>query len=124
MKQLKTSQLINGVLGMVAFLLVLLAGLKTLFSWDWGAWFFMAVVLAVGIYLIIESGVKSYKTFRRAIGVKSGAGFIHLISFALGVLMVYIGIQMMPILGLPQLALNGWVLFLGGGWAILEGFIK
>lgn len=121
----KTMRLITGFTSIALYLFIALAGLKLVFKWDWGDLLFGVGLIVAGLYLIIESGIRSFNKFVKTVGKPNATGLFHLGSFALGFLLIYISVtQLLPIFNLPLLTFNGWILLIGGVWAIFEGFVK
>lgn len=114
------------LLGVASAIFLLLTGLASISQWNWSSWFTTIVLVATGIYLLGESGMKNIGSFK-SLG-KNFNGLIHLGSFAFGILLIYMGIISIPQLGAFAVVqveqFSGWIMFIGGALALSEPFIK
>lgn len=124
-KKTPAEKLANRFIGITAFLVLLLAGLKAVFGWDWGNTFMSFIVMAVSIGLVVGSGISLNNIIRKVSSLKPIALF-NVFVFGLGLVGFYIGLIMLPMLGalsIPALAnLSGWVLLLEGAVALFKVF--
>ena len=121
-------QILTG-LHMVAFLLIVVTGLKFAFKWDWNLVFTSVLLILVGAYLLIASQIKNFRTLKAQFGgslKKSFFGFMNSVMFAFGVLFVFMGLSVLPFLGFLSIPMTqvvyGWILLVGGVLAILDVF--
>jgi len=110
------------VLGFAGVLAMLLAGIKSVIGWDWGAYFSPIVLTTVGI-LIFSQGNFKLKGL-----VKSSNRLVHTISTAVGGALLVLGIGTMPFWTwtLPEsfLAYSGVITLVGAVWYIVELYVK
>ena len=126
-KKMKAGKIFNIVFGTTAFILLLLAGLKNTFGWDWNAWFSAVLITLVGLSLVINSGIKNFKSVVRVAERTKLIGIISLIMFGLGLLTLYVGIISFPPLGgfavpRPSMLLTGWIFIAASLIAIADAF--
>ena len=120
---------VRSVLSVIAFVFLIALGLKSIQGYSWDLVFVGSVSMLVGFYLLVESQIK--KNYRKTFvggGLKFKALF-HDVSFALGFLLVYIGVMTLPSVGsILQNAIvsqyTSWVYFVGGLWALGEVWIN
>ena len=122
----KVQKVTMGSLNVVAFLIVLLAGLKMVFRWDWNPIFTTVIIVLVAVYLLFASGINSLRIMTTQLKKNAFYGVMNLLMFAVGLLMVYIAITSLPALNaiaIPAIStFNGWILIAGGALALLDIF--
>lgn len=111
------------VFSSIGVLFLLITSMKFLFKWDWGAVFPAVVLLSVGGYLLLESQIKNFRTFKSQFGgtKKSFFGFMNTLMFGVGLLLIYIGLITLPVLSTLSFStpvFNGWTIFIGALLAI------
>lgn len=117
------------VLHMVAFLLIVVTGLKFAFKWDWNLAFTSILLFLVGAYLLIASQIKNVRTFKAQFGgslKKKFFGFMNSVMFGFGLLFAFMGLTVLPFLNFLAIPMTqvvyGWILLVGGVLAILDVF--
>lgn len=101
----------------IGVLFILTLALNMLFKWDFNLTFVSVVLIVIGLYNIIESNIKSFRT-------QFGSGFkrnfhasMNMLMFAVGLLLIYVGVTVLPhfgVLSIPLVAkFNGWILLSG-----------
>lgn len=122
----KIGRIANAILGIAAFLMIGITGLSEISQWNWSDTFRTVILFAVGIYLIGQSSVKNVQSLKNM--AKSTNGVIHLFSFGLGLVTIYLALTSIPAIAgfnLPSLAkFNGWIMLFSGLFSIIEGFVK
>ena len=111
----------NIVLGIAAFLFLLSLGLNAVFGFDFNKIFVVVMYGATGIYLLAQGGVKVVKK-------ASATNIFHAISFAFGVLFVYLALIGIPILERLDVAfvtqMTGVITLIGAAIALVEVWVK
>lgn len=102
----------------VLFLLTL--ALNMIFKWDFNLTFVSVVLIVIGLYNIIESHVKSFRTAKSQFGGGFKRNFhasMNMLMFAVGLLLIYVGVTILPyfnVLSIPLIAkFDGWILLSG-----------
>ena len=104
------------IVGLIAFLFLLVIGLKGVLKWDWSLYFVAVVYLAVGLWFFGEGSWKSVTS--TASKKFKWQNLLHSFAFAFGILFVYIGLITLPKIGaiftMPAVSsLTGWITFVG-----------
>ena len=111
------------VFSSIGVLFLLVTSMKFLFKWEWGNIFPAVVLLSVGGYLLLESQIKNFRTFKAQFGgfKKSFFGFMNALMFGVGLVLIYIGATTLPVLSALSFSVplfNGWIIFIGALLAI------
>jgi len=116
---MKKPKSIKIILGLAAFLFLLVSGLTAVFGWNAMAYFTAIMAVSAGVWLITEGGLK---------GRKQKNYWLHLVTAGIGFLTIYIGLITFPFLGMLTVNaianFSGWILMLAGVFAITEIFVK
>lgn len=125
-KKVKAGMVLKRILGSVAFAMLLVLGLKGLFEWDWSAWLLLAMNFAVGVYLMLVSGISISKPLRTALKMNSFLALVNLLSFAVGLLLIYVGIaslfNVLAVAGIGTLTI--WVYFIAGIVGLVQAWLN
>jgi len=125
MKKMTTKKVVMLFLAATGFLFLLFTGISQITGKATMPYFFATVSIAVGSFLMIESGVKNVKGFKQF--TKWWKGTFHTLSFGIGLLLVFMGVTMFPYFGALDVwnlaKFYGWLSLIGGGWALLETMI-
>ena len=123
MKKINVPKLI---LNLSAFLVLLVTALSGLFKWDWSFYLLGVFYLVTGLFLLGEGGWGILRK-RDFGGSKKFTKFLHITSFAFGLLFVYVGIVSFPMFGVLGIEavknLTGWITLIGSLTAIVEAFV-
>ena len=113
------------IVSLVAFLFLLIIGLKSVLKWDWSLYFIAIVYMAVGLWFFGQGSWKSVKATTKKFKF---ANLLHSFAFAFGILFVYIGLITLPKIGavltIPIVSsLTGWITFVGAIIGLAEAFV-
>ena len=116
----KIGKIANQVLIVLGVIFLLIAGMKSVFGWDWMPYFAPLVTTIIGLVIIVQGSI-SLKGI-----IKKTDKLVHVISTAVGGALIVLGIATMPFLNITVPVLStyaGIVALLGALWYIVEIFV-
>jgi len=85
------------LLNILAFLLMGATSLNTLLGLDWNEWLVSLVLLAASGWLMSQGGIKVMASLKSR--SPKPEGILHVISFAVGLVVFFIGVTSLPFIG-------------------------
>ena len=119
-----TNRTVLAIINAVAFIFLLIVGLKMVFKWDLSEIFMALLLVLVGIWLF---GQSMYYSLIKGLKAGRWKAFFHSITFAFAWLFLYLGIISFPALGFLRFTavtnFTGIIVLLGSIDAVLEMWI-
>lgn len=91
-------KLILILLNIVGFAMLLFTAGDMLLGWHWSLWLVSIAIVLVALWLMVQGGWKAITKFGSS--AKHPEGILHVVSFAVGLVLLFIGIASFPPIGM------------------------
>jgi hypothetical protein len=90
-------KLILIAINIVAFVTILFNGGNTLFGWMWNPYLMSVLLVLASLWLVSQGGWKAIQKLSSS--ARHPEGLLHVISFGVGLVLLFIGIASLPFIG-------------------------